>query len=151
MSFTLSNIAIPYNKTILIKTAFKSLKKVTTQRRKAKIYYRRLMLFKALQALTIYQMNETKIKSIQEKLQAKKLGIIFDAFIDRCLVEQDLRFKAEELRARTNEIICERGFRHWFTICRERVRLEPIESAIKSEICDKWLVKVTFAAMSRYF
>ena len=94
MSLTLNKIAIPYNKTMMIKTAFESLKKVTTQRRKAKAYCRRSMLFKALQALTMHQMNELKIKSIREKLQAKKLSHIFDAFIDRCLVEQDLRLKA---------------------------------------------------------
>jgi len=117
MSFTLTKIAIPYNETIILKAAFRSLKRVTVQRRKARLYHRRSMLFKAIQALTMHQMNQVKIKSMQEKLQAKKLGFVFYAFIDQCLVEQDLRFKAEELRARTEDLRCERSYRHWFTLC----------------------------------
>ena len=63
---------------------------------------------------------------------------------------QDLRLKAEDLRIKTEESLRERSYRHWFTLCQERLRLEPIATQIESHIRQKWLLKVTFAAMSRY-
>ena len=41
---------------------------------------------------------------------------------------QDLRLKAEDLKLRTEGILRERSYQHWFTLAQERVRLEPIEN-----------------------
>ena len=63
---------------------------------------------------------------------------------------QDLRLKAEDLKKRTEGILRERSYRHWFTLCQEKLLLEPLEDQIKSMIRQKWLLKVTYAALCRY-
>jgi len=63
---------------------------------------------------------------------------------------QDLRIKAEELKAKTETSLCAQSFVHWFTLCQERLRLQPIEFAIETSIRRKWLLKVTYAALARY-
>lgn len=87
---------------------------------------------------------------MQARLKAKKMSHVFDAFIDQCLVEQDLRLKAEELKKRTEGLLRERSYLHWFNLCQERLHFQPIESTIKNEIREKWLLKVSFAAMTRF-
>ena len=54
--------------------------------------------------------------------------MVFDAFIDQCLIIQDLRYKADELKVKTQAGLCEKSLRHWFTLCKERLHLQPIES-----------------------
>ena len=123
MSFTINKIAIPYNRTMLLKTAFGSLKKITTQDRKAREFCRRARILKVMQALTKYQMDEVKVRSLQEKMLQKKLEQVFDGFIDQCLIKQDLRLKGEELKERTEGLMRESSYRHWFTLCQDKLRL----------------------------
>ena len=123
MSFALNKIALPYNMTMLLKRAFYSLKRVTSLRRKARIFQRRSLLYRSMQAWALYQMNEAKIKAMQESITEKKLSMVFDAFIDQCLIIQDLRYKAEELKVKTEAGLCEKSLRHWFNLCKERLHL----------------------------
>ena len=61
-SFTLRKIAIPYCRTVLLKTAFVSLRKVTKQSRKARVFSLRTLMSKAMKALMLYQMDEVKVR-----------------------------------------------------------------------------------------
>ena len=51
-------------------------------------------------------MKEVKVNSIQINMKRRRLGTIFDAFIDQCIVRQDLRLKGEELKARVAAGVC---------------------------------------------
>ena len=81
-SFALHKIALPYERTILIKRAFYALKRVTVHKAKARMFARRSLLFKTLRSLTMHQMNEVKVKSMQKQINDRKLTLVFDAFID---------------------------------------------------------------------
>ena len=73
-AFALNKIAIPYNYTVLVKTAFLSLKRVTSQRRKARLYARRSLMCRVVKALTLNLMKEVKVKAIQHNMKQRRLG-----------------------------------------------------------------------------
>ena len=96
-AFAINKIAMPYNVTVILKTAFRAFKRVVQHRRRAAMFQRRSLLCRAMRALTLHQVKGMKVKTIQERLQTQKMTQVFDAFIDQCLIMQDLRLKSEEL------------------------------------------------------
>ena len=87
MSFTLNKIAIPYNRKVNLKAVFSAMKRVSTVRRNATRFFRHSLLFRAMQALTLHQVTRAKVKTMREKVEANRLGRVFDAFIDQLLVQ----------------------------------------------------------------
>ena len=77
---------MPYNVTVILRTTFKALKRVTLMRRRANLFQRKSLLFRSMQALTLYQMNEVKVKSLATRIEDNLKGRVFDAFIDQCLI-----------------------------------------------------------------
>jgi len=67
---------------MLLKNTFLALKRTASLRRKARLFQRKSLLFRSLQALTLYQMQEAKVKTMQDKLTAKRICLAFDGFID---------------------------------------------------------------------
>ena len=42
------------------------------------------------------------------------------------------------------------GFTHWRNLYNEQRRLQPIETMIKNDVRAKWMLRVSFDALSRY-
>lgn len=120
-AFAINKIAMPYNVTVILKSTFRAFKRVVQHRRRAAMFQRRSLLCRAMRALTLYQVKEMKVKTIQERLQTQKMAQVFDAFIDQCLIMQDLRLKCEELQHKSDANRIARSYNHWFTLCQDRL------------------------------